>query len=179
MIAFALVIGIVTFTFNSIALAGTIAINAATSTQLWGIGEYEEGGSAIIACTASCNVRVSEEYTKPASSLYNLTSHTVFAWASNWTGNAYGYDLVVSASPTMNFACGSTSLGSQSLSYYSNVITDPDWIWDCQRSTASKGFTYSYVTASSYGTFWAPDAVIWLPIYWQPSSRTVSSSVSF
>lgn len=112
-------------------------------------------------------------------SLYNVTNHTVFAYANNWTGHAFGYDLVVSASPSMNFSSGSTSLGSQSLSYYSNLLTDPSWIWDCRRSTVSKAFPFSYVTASSYGIFWAPDAVIWPPIYWQPSSRTVNSSVSF
>lgn len=40
LIAFALVIGIITFTFNSLALAGTIATNEATSTHLWRIHHY-------------------------------------------------------------------------------------------------------------------------------------------
>jgi len=167
-----------TFMLSSLAIASTV-YNTTQSSELWGIGEYDEGGSAIIPCSAYCSVRIFEDYTKPTSDLFVMSKHTVFAWAQNWTGNAYGYSLDVTASPSVTYKNGSTTLGSVSLSYDSNVLTDSNWVWDNKSSTTSRGYSCASITASSYGTFCAPDAIIYLPIYWKPSTRTLDASVSF
>ncbi len=179
-VCFVVLVAIITLTFNSLVFA-TTATNCIQSAQRWGIGEYEEGGSAIIPCTANCLVRVTCEYVKPQSTMYSISKQSVFACAQNWNGVSpyYSYDLVVTASPKITYNSGSTSLGYQSLSYDGNVLVDPNWIWDCRSKNTTVTFPYSPITASSYGTFWAPDAVILPPLYLQPSTRTIDVSVNF
>jgi hypothetical protein len=156
----------------------TDIVNGSTQTsELFGIGEYEAGGSVIIPCYATCNVKVIEDYSRTSSGT-NINTSTVFAYAETNIDDM-GYDLVVWASPSISFTSGSTILGSLSLSKDTNVWTDPAWIWDSQRSTSSKSCAYSSITATGYGSFQAPDAVIWPPVYWQPNTRSLTASVTF
>lgn len=168
-----------TVTLNYNLLDIIVAHNPIQSSQYWGIGEYDAGGSAIIPCAAVCHVDVLENYTRTSSSFTTIDS-SIFAYASDWNGGIGGYDLIVEAGSQVSFTSYGSSIGSHTLSSNSNVYTSDGWIWSNMSSTSPAYYgNNSLMTATGSGCFTAPDAVIWPPLYLQPASRSFTTSVTF
>jgi hypothetical protein len=97
------------------------------------------------------------------------------AYADDWGGTSYGYDIEVTAGSSVSFSNGY----SRSLSLFYNIWTATDWIWQCRTNTSSNVWHANSITATGTGTFNAPDGVIYPPIYLKPNSRSFSSAVTF